>query len=104
MTGITSSMWRDAALDRSGKRRVGSMHGARLRHGRSRRECAAQATGKKEIPLSPIAVEVVPRIDALFEIERCPWAKALEDSALIAQQKLRIAKLERQIYEQRPEH
>jgi transposase len=29
-----------------------------------------KATGKKEIPLSPIAVEVVRRIDALFEIER----------------------------------
>src|SRR5437016_11572058 len=29
-----------------------------------------KAAGKKEIPLSPIAVEVVRRIDALFEIER----------------------------------
>ncbi len=29
-----------------------------------------KATGKKEIPLSPIAIEVVRRIDALFEIER----------------------------------
>src|SRR5438132_14063523 len=28
------------------------------------------AVGKKEIPLSPIAIEVVRRIDALFEIER----------------------------------
>lgn len=30
----------------------------------------ARAAGKKEIPLSPIAIEVVRRTDALFEIER----------------------------------
>jgi transposase len=29
-----------------------------------------KASGKKEIPLSPIAIEIVRRIDALFEIER----------------------------------
>src|SRR5271157_2793743 len=29
-----------------------------------------KAAGKKEIPLSPIAIEVVRRIDALFEVER----------------------------------
>jgi len=29
-----------------------------------------RAAGKKEIPLSPIAIEVVRRIDALFEVER----------------------------------
>jgi hypothetical protein len=29
-----------------------------------------RAAGKKEIPLSPIAIEIVRRIDALFEIER----------------------------------
>jgi hypothetical protein len=29
-----------------------------------------KSAGKKEIPLSPIAIEVVRRIDALFEIER----------------------------------
>ena len=29
-----------------------------------------KAAGKKEIPLSPIAIEVVRRIDQLFEIER----------------------------------
>src|SRR5215831_15182289 len=29
-----------------------------------------RAAGKKEIPLSPIAIEVVRRIDALFAIER----------------------------------
>jgi len=29
-----------------------------------------KAAGKKEIPLSPISIEVVRRIDALFAIER----------------------------------
>jgi len=29
-----------------------------------------KAAGKKEIPLSPIAIDVVRRIDALFQIER----------------------------------
>jgi hypothetical protein len=29
-----------------------------------------KAAGKKEIPLSPIAIEIVRRIDALFAIER----------------------------------
>jgi len=29
-----------------------------------------KATGKKEIPLSPVAIEVVRRINAPFEIER----------------------------------
>jgi transposase len=29
-----------------------------------------KASGKKEIALSPIAIEIVRRIDALFEIER----------------------------------
>ncbi|MGY4503259.1 hypothetical protein ACVWYH_007216 [Bradyrhizobium sp. GM24.11] len=50
-----------------------------LRHGRYRRECASQATGKKEIPLSPIAVEVVRRIDALFETERSINGRSSEE-------------------------
>jgi hypothetical protein len=29
-----------------------------------------KAAGKKEIVISPVAMEIVPRIDALFEIER----------------------------------
>jgi transposase len=29
-----------------------------------------KATGKKEIPLSPIAIEVVRRTDALFAVEQ----------------------------------
>jgi len=41
-----------------------------LRHGRYRGECEPQGCGKKEIPLSPIAIEVVRRIDVLFAIER----------------------------------
>ena len=35
-----------------------------------------KTAGKKEIPLSPIAIEVVRRIDALFAIERSINARA----------------------------
>ena len=38
-----------------------------------------KATGKKEIPLSPIAIEIVRRIDALFEIERSINGKSPEE-------------------------
>ncbi len=38
-----------------------------------------KASGKKEIPLSPIAIEVVRRIDALFEIERSINGKTAEE-------------------------
>jgi len=38
-----------------------------------------KASGKKEIPLSPIAIEVVRRIDALFEIERSINGKSAEE-------------------------
>ena len=38
-----------------------------------------KASGKKEIPLSPIAIEVVRRIDALFEIERSINGKSPEE-------------------------
>ena len=38
-----------------------------------------KAAGKKEIPLSPIAIEVVRRIDALFEIERTINGKSPEE-------------------------
>ena len=38
-----------------------------------------KAAGKKEIPLSPIAIEVVRRIDALFEIERSINGKNSEE-------------------------
>ena len=42
-----------------------------------------KAAGKKEIVLSPIAVEVVHRIDALFEIERpIKWMSAEERRAV----------------------
>jgi hypothetical protein len=38
-----------------------------------------QAAGKKEIPLSPIAIEVARRIDALFAIERSISGKSPEE-------------------------
>ena len=46
-----------------------------------------KAAGKKEIALSPIAIEVVRRIDALFEIERSINGKNAEDR-LVARQTL----------------
>jgi transposase len=44
-----------------------------------------KASGKKEIPLSPIAVEVVRRIDALFEIERKINGKSAEERLAVRQ-------------------
>ena len=44
-----------------------------------------KATGKKEIPLSPIAIEVVRRIDALFEIERAINGKSPQERLVISQ-------------------
>ena len=38
-----------------------------------------KASGKQEIPMSPIAIEVVRRIDALFEIERTINGKSPEE-------------------------
>jgi transposase len=46
-----------------------------------------KAPGKKEIPLSPIAIEVVRRIDALFEIERAINGKSAEER-LVARRSL----------------
>jgi len=42
-----------------------------------------KAAGKKEIALSPIAIEVVRRIDALFEIERSINGKRAEDRLVV---------------------
>lgn len=44
-----------------------------------------KAAGKKEIPLSPIAIEVVRRIDALFEIERSINGKSAEERLQVRQ-------------------
>ncbi|WP_249168366.1 IS66 family transposase [Bradyrhizobium elkanii] len=58
-------------LDRSRKRRVGSMRGAGSSPWPiSKRMRVARPPARRRAPLSPIAVEVVRRIDALFEIER----------------------------------
>jgi transposase len=45
-----------------------------------------KAAGKKEIPLSPIAIEVVRRIDALFEIERSINGKSPEERMAVRQE------------------
>ncbi|MBB4199991.1 hypothetical protein GGD83_003818 [Rhodoblastus sphagnicola] len=44
-----------------------------------------KAAGKKEIPLSPIAIEVVRRIDALFEIERAVNGKSAAERLAVRQ-------------------
>jgi transposase len=44
-----------------------------------------KAAGKKEIALSPIAIEVVRRIDALFEIERTILGKSAEERLVVRQ-------------------
>ena len=59
---------------------VGCMPGARSSIMADIEENARRkAAGKKEIPLSPIAIEVVRRIDALFEIERAINGKSAEE-------------------------
>ncbi len=44
-----------------------------------------KAAGKKEIPLSPIAMEIVRRIDALFEIERSINGKSADERLAVRQ-------------------
>src|SRR6202163_1979269 len=44
-----------------------------------------KAAGKKEIALSPIAIEIVRRIDALFEIERSINGKSAEERLAVRQ-------------------
>ena len=44
-----------------------------------------RAAGKKEIPLSPIAIEIVRRIDALFAIERSINGKSPEERVTVRQ-------------------
>src|SRR6202521_2236243 len=48
-----------------------------------------KAAGKKEIPLSPIAVEIVRRIDALFEIERSINGKSANERLAVRRDKSR---------------
>jgi hypothetical protein len=48
-------------------------------------EFRRNGTGKKDIPLSPIAIEVVRRIDALFEIERSINGKSAEERLQVRQ-------------------
>src|SRR6202140_152447 len=57
-----------------------------------------KAAGKKEIPLSPIAVEVVRRIDALFEIERSINGKSANERLAVRRDKSRPLVEELQVY------
>jgi hypothetical protein len=60
MTGTISSIWPGVGPGRSGRPR-------------------RKAAGKKDIVLSPVAIEVVRRIDALFEIERSTNGKSAQE-------------------------
>ena len=44
-----------------------------------------RAAGKKEIPLSPIAIEIVRRIDTLFEVERSINGKTADERRIVRQ-------------------
>jgi len=52
-----------------------------------------KAAGKKEIPLSPIAIEIVRRIDALFEIERSINGDSAEERLAARRALTRVATL-----------
>jgi hypothetical protein len=83
MMGTTSSIWRDAILDRSGKRRVARRPFFAMAD--IEENARRKAAGDREIPLSPIAIEVVRRIDALFEIERSINGKSPEERLQVRQ-------------------
>jgi hypothetical protein len=57
-----------------------------------------KAAGKKEIPLSPIAVEVVRRIDALFAIERSINGKSANERLAVRRDKSRPLVEELELY------
>jgi transposase len=57
-----------------------------------------KAAGKKEIPLSPIAIEMVRRIDALFEIERSINGKSAEERLEVRQALSRPLVADLQVY------
>ncbi|MCI4684936.1 IS66 family transposase [Rhodoblastus acidophilus] len=57
-----------------------------------------KAAGKKEIPLSPIAIEVVRRIDALFEIERIINGKSAAERLAVRQKLSRPLVEDLQVY------
>src|SRR5580692_2954878 len=57
-----------------------------------------KAAGKKEIPLSPIAIEVVRRIDALFETERSINGKSPNERLAVRRDKSRPLVEELELY------
>ena len=58
-----------------------------LRHADIEENVRRKAAGKKEIPLSPIAIEVVRRIDALFAIERSINGKSANERLAVRRKK-----------------
>ena len=85
MTDTTSCIWRSASLARSLRRRVGRMAGPFFAMADIEANARRKAAGKKEIPLSPIAMEIVRRIDALFEIERSINGKSADERLAVRQ-------------------
>ncbi|SDD34826.1 Transposase [Bradyrhizobium brasilense] len=79
MTGTTSSIWRGASPDRSGRPPAGRMEGARSSSWLTSKRMPGARPQAKRRSRSPIAIEVVRRIDALFEIERSINGKSAEE-------------------------
>ena len=69
MMATTSSIW-PAIRARSGRRRAGCTQGARSSPWLTLRKTPGVRPRARRRSRSPIAIEVVRRIDALFEIER----------------------------------
>ena len=83
---------------------LGACPPAILRPGRYRRQCPPQGQGKTAGVISPLALEAVRRIDALFEIERSINGQSAERRRQVRQELSAplIADLERWLREQRP--
>jgi transposase len=83
MTGITSSIWLRVVRTDPG----GYLLGARAAFVSSPspmlRRRPAVRPGQKGVALSPVAIEVVRRVDALFEIERTINGQSAEERLVV---------------------
>jgi hypothetical protein len=85
---------------------LGPRKTAVLRHGGPSRERAAKAQGKKPRVISPLALEAVRRINALFEIERSINGHSAERRKSVRQELSAslVADLQAWMREQRAKH
>ena len=83
---------------------LGACPPAVLRPGRSRGECPAQGAGQTASVISPLALEAVRRIDALFDIERTINGQSAEQRRAVRQELSAplVADLERWLRDERP--